>query len=187
MPGAWHELGPFTVFDLETTGMNPRFDRIVEMAAIHVDVDGCETRFQSLVNPGCPIPWAATNVHHITNEMVADAPKFHEIAPKFLELAHGSVLVAHNARFDLGFLQESLARCGNQPWNGKTMDTVRLARTTFAGLPSYSLQNLRISLNLPDPPGLDPHRAGADVEWTVFLLRRILETLLQRQAPSARG
>jgi len=178
----WHELGPFTIFDVETTGMNPVKCRIVEIAAIHVDIDGNETRFQTLVNPGCPIPWSASNIHHITDEMVADAPTFNDIAPEFMALATGSVLVAHNARFDLGFLQESLARCGRQPWHGRTMDTIKLARTAFAGLPSYSLQNLRISLNLPDPPGLTAHRAGADVEWTVYLLRRILETLLDRQS-----
>jgi len=108
----WHEFGPFTVFDVETTGMSPVHNRIVEIAAARIDQNGTITRFQSLVNPGCPIPPQVSCVHLITDEMVADAPKFHEVGYKFLDMARGSTLVAHNARFDLGFLQESLARCG---------------------------------------------------------------------------
>lgn len=181
MASRWHELGPFTVFDLETTGMSPVNDRIVEIAAVRVDTDGTETRFQSLVNPGRPIPWSASRIHRITDDMVASAPTFTQVAYRFMDLAKDSILVAHNARFDLGFLQESLARTGHKTWPGKTMDTVRLARNTFTGLPSYSLQNLRVSLQLPDPPGhVQAHRAGADVEWTLHLLRMILESLAAR-------
>ena len=174
----WHELGPFTVFDLETTGLSPTRDRIVEIAAVHVDLDGTVTRFQSLVNPGCPIPYAASRVHNITDAMVRSAPTFREIAPQFLDLARHSTLVAHNARFDLGFLQESLARGGNELWKGKTMDTLKLSRRAFAGLPSYSLQHLRHALALPEVSG-EAHRAGADAEWTMHLLRVILSALLQ--------
>ncbi len=175
----WHELGPFTIFDLETTGLSPSRDRIVEIAAIRIELDGATTRFQSLVNPGCPIPAAATRVHNISNEMVSAAPTFRNVAPEFMTLARGSTLVAHNARFDLGFLQESLFRAGHELWKGQTMDTLKLTRQVFAGLPSYSLQNLRFSLDLPQVAG-QAHRAGDDVEWTLHLLRKILTTLLHR-------
>lgn len=174
----WHELGPFTIFDLETTGFSPSRDRIVEIAAVHVDIDGTETRFQSLINPGCPIPPAASRVHNITDDMVANFPSFRNVIPEFMQLAKGSTLVAHNARFDLGFLQESLFRSGHEIWRGNTMDTMKLAQQTFAGLPSYSLQNLRAVLNLPEVSGT-AHRAGADVEWTRHLLGRILTELLR--------
>ena len=175
----WHELGPFTIFDLETTGLSPSRDRIVEIAAIRIEIDGAETRFQSLINPGCRIPLAATRVHNISDAMVADAPTFHDAIPKFMELASDSTLVAHNARFDLGFLQESLSRSGRELWKGNTMDTVKLTRQAVAGLPSYSLQSLRFTLGLPDVSG-QAHRAGADVEWTLHLLRKTLNALLQR-------
>ena len=108
----WYELGPFTVFDLETTGMSPVNDRIVEIAAMRVEVTGEYSQFHTLLNPSRAIPPGATRVHHITNEMVAEAPRFQHIAHDFLEFARNSTLVAHNARFDLGFLQESLARTG---------------------------------------------------------------------------
>lgn len=177
----WYELGPFTVFDVETTGMSARNHRIVEIAAIHIEKDGTMSRYESLVNPGCLIPDRAMNIHHITNEMVADAPNFRQVGFEFIEFVDKSTLVAHNARFDLSFLQESLVRCGLPQWRGKTMDSLRLFKQAYAGLPSYSLQNLRQAFNLQDPrPGLQAHRAAADVEWTVQLLEIAFTALLEK-------
>jgi DNA polymerase III epsilon subunit family exonuclease len=177
----WYELGPFTIFDVETTGMSAKYDRIVEIAALHVETNGNISRYESLVNPGCTIPDKAINVHRITNEMVAEAPKFRQVGFEFLEFADKSTLVAHNARFDLSFLQESLVRCGLPQWRGKTLDSLRLFKQAYSGLPSYSLQNLRQSFNLQDlRPGLQPHRAAADVEWTAQLLEIAFKALLER-------
>lgn len=162
----WHELGPFTIFDVETTGMSPENDRIVELAAVRIDRDGTLTRFQSLVNPGRRIPPKAVSVHHITDEMVSGAPRFAEVGRKFLTLAEESTLVAHNAFFDLGFLQESLARTGLPLWKGKTLDSLRLVKRTHPGLASYSLQNLRVFFQLESDRSMNAHRAAADVEWT---------------------
>lgn len=178
----WHELGPFTVFDVETTGMSPANDRIVELAAIRVEADGTLQRFQTLIHPGRPIPAAATAVHHISDEMVSTAPRFKEAVRGFLKLAEESTLVAHNALFDLGFLQESLARTGLPLWNGKTLDSLRLLRKTHPGLPSYSLQSLRAYFQLPSEKGMNAHRAGADVEWTVKVLEIALTEALRRSA-----
>lgn len=173
----WHELGPFTIFDLETTGMSAVRDRIVEIAAVHVDVDGSHSRFHSLVNPGVGIPPNVTSVHGITNEMVADAPPFARVGREFLEFARSSTLVAHNARFDLAFLQESLFRHGLPVWRDKTMDSIPLIKRAFPGLPSYSLQALRHRFGLGDGFG-QAHRAGADVEWTLEIFQMTMKTLL---------
>ena len=173
----WFDYGPFTVFDLETTGMSPVNDRIVEIAAMRIDLNGEYSEFHTLLNPGRNIPAGASRVHHITNDMVADAPRFQHIGHDFLEFARNSTLVAHNARFDLSFLQESLARCGLPLWHGNTMDSLLLVRKLYPGLPSYSLQNLRGVLKLDRPEDdLSAHRAGDDVVWTM----RLLETLLKR-------
>ena len=89
--------------------------------------------------------------------------------------------MAHNARFDLAFLQESLARTGLPLWKGKTMDSLKLVRQVFKGLPSYSLQNLRRTFQLKDTmDNQQAHRAMADVEWTVQLLEIIFSELLRR-------
>ena len=176
----WYELGPFTVFDFETTGMSPVFDRVVELAALRIDSDGGMSSFHSLVNPGRAIPPGVSCIHHITDDMVADAPHFAAVARDFLEFADSSTLVAHNARFDLGFLQEGLARCGLPLWKGKTIDSLRLAKRCFPGLASYRLQNLRLELRLDDEPGNDQaHRAGADVFWTAQVLKLALERALR--------
>ena len=174
----WYELGPFTVFDVETTGMSPVGDRIVELAALRVNQDGSEQEFHTLVNPGRSIPQDVIAVHHITDEMVIDAPQFSTVGKMFIEFAKGSTLAAHNARFDLGFLQESLARCGLPLWDGKTIDTVRLMRKVHPGLPSYRLQSLRVYFHLESKEGMQAHRANSDVRWTMELLEMALTKAL---------
>ncbi|MEA4862600.1 MAG: PolC-type DNA polymerase III [Victivallaceae bacterium] len=177
----WFELGPFTVFDVETTGMSPSRDRIVELAAIRMETDGALSRFHHLVNPGRAIPRGVQTIHHISDEMVVNAPRFHEIGYNFLDFAEGSTLVGHNARFDLGFLQESLYRESLPLWQGKTLDTLKLSRRVFKNLPGYSLQSLRRQFKL-DAEGDDlaAHRAFADVEWTLRLLEKLFTELLNQ-------
>jgi len=185
----WYELGPFTVFDVETTGLSPRSDRMVELAAVRIDRDGTRSEFHTLLNPGRPIPAGATRIHHITDDMVAEAPHFPRVGLSFLKFIDGSTLVAHNARFDLGFLQESLHRGGMPLWRGRTMDTILLSRRVYPELASRKLQDLRGLLNLPDPCAGEgqAHRAGADVEWTVELLKHLLECILAQRGEQAAG
>ena len=82
---SWHEMGPFTVFDLETTGMSPVRDRIVEIGAVRVETNGTLSYFETLVNPAIPIPLQVSRVHGIDNGMVADAPRFKDAAYAFLD------------------------------------------------------------------------------------------------------
>jgi len=173
----WMKSGPFTVFDFETTGMSPKRDEIVEIGAVRMDVNGNLTRFESLVNPCIPIPARATSVHGITDEMVYKSPVFKDIAGKFLKFIDGSKLVAHNARFDYSFLQESLMRNGFQPLNGGVYDSVILTRKAFPGLPAYSLQALQRGFYLQcDYPG-KAHRAGYDAELTMRLFGIVMDKL----------
>ena len=182
----WFELGPFTVFDVETTGMSPVRDRIVQIGAVRIDRDGFISRYQTLVNPGKAIPPGVICVHHITDEMVADAPNFSRAGREFLAFAHDSTLVAHNARFDLSFLQESLARTGLPLWKGRTLDTLRLVKTTHPGLPSYRLQALRAIFHLESDDTMQAHRADADVEWTLQVLEIALKAAMAASAARAK-
>lgn len=176
-PSRWFHLGPFTVFDIETTGMSPARDRIIEIAAIRIDVDGSQTEFQALVNPGRRIPAAVSRIHHITDDMVADADDFSRVGEGFLELSQDSILVAHNARFDLSFLQESLQRESLGVWKGKAMDSIPIIKQAYPGLPSYSLQYLKTRFGLGDGTG-QAHRALVDVGWTVEVLSLALQAIL---------
>jgi DNA polymerase III subunit epsilon len=173
----WYKLGPFTIFDVETTGMSPVYHRIVEIAAIKIGVDGEVEKFSSLINPNTSIPFSVSKIHGITNEMVMNKAGFDEVGGRFIDFAHGTALVAHNARFDLGFLQESLAREGLNLWNGKTMDTIPLIKQAYPGLKSYSLQYLRQVFNLKADVG-PAHRAFADVEWTLEIFEMTMKKLL---------
>ena len=177
----WYELGPFTIFDIETTGLSPKNNRIVEIAAVRIEFNGEQERFQSLVNPECFIPRHAEAVHHISNEDVKDMPTFEEVGQEFLAFAAGSTLVAHNAKFDLAFLQESLARYNLPLWNNKTMDSIPIIKCAFPGLPSYSLQNLRSQFSLGAGFDGPAHRAFADVVWTLEIFSMAMQGILDKQ------
>ncbi|MCK5845385.1 MAG: 3'-5' exonuclease [Victivallales bacterium] len=181
----WHEHGPFVIFDLETTGMSAMRDRIVEIAGIRVETDGERSKFHSLVNPRIPIPYHAKNVHGISDDDVAGAPMFSKVGIQFLDFARDATLVAHNAKFDLSFLQESLARTGRPLWKGKTMDSIKIIKTAYPGLPSYSLQNLRATFNLGSEFDGPAHRAFADVEWTLEIFEMAMKGLMKGYADSA--
>lgn len=178
MKKKWYELGAFTIFDTETTGMSPKFDRIVEIAAIRVDPDGTQSRFNSLINPRCPIPFNVSRIHNITDDMVADSPSFDEVGRAFLDFSENSTLVAHNAKFDLGFLQENLNRENIALWSGKTLDSIPIIKSAFPGLSSYSLQNLRLHFGLGIEFDGPAHRAFADVEWTLEIFQMAMQRLI---------
>lgn len=175
----WHKSGPFTVFDIETTGMSPVRDRIIEIAGVRVDADGTFSRFETLINPAMPIPYRVTQVHGIDDTMVAEAPCFSDAAYQFLDFIKGSRLVAHNARFDLSFLQESLSRVGLPLWKGGAYDSIILIRKAYPGLPSYSLQSLRRSLALSDDCPGTAHRAAFDAELTMEAFGMAMKRLHQ--------
>ena len=179
MAEKWHELGPYTVFDFETTGMSPVRDRPVEIGAVRIETDGSMSRYTSLINPQMPITRRAVSVHGITDEMVSGAPPFEEVGAQFLEFAKDSKLVAHNARFDLAFLQESLHRCGLLIWNAGAYDSIAIVRKAFPGMPSYSLQSLRLSLSLGREISGDAHRAMFDAELTAELFGLAMNRLYQ--------
>lgn len=178
MAESWLRLGPFTVFDLETTGLLPSRDRIIEIGAVRIDPDGAISRFSTLIDPAGPIPPKATAVNGITNEMVSGAPFFKEAAFQFLDFIGSSRLVTHNARFDLAFLQESLARSGMQTLKNGAYDSITLIRKAFPNLPSYRLQSLRTTLHLPVPEG-DPHRAAFDAELTLHAFSLAMKQLCE--------
>ncbi len=176
MSPTWQSHGPFTVFDVETTGMSPQQDRIVEIAALRHETDGTVRSFHSLVNPERPIPYAAVSVHKITDAMVAGAPPFSKVAQDFLSFADGSILVAHHAEFDLAFLQEGLLRDGLPLWSGRTLDSIGVIKKVFPGLPSYSLGNLSAFFGFAFRDGVS-HRALNDVEVTSSLFGMALDKL----------
>ncbi len=168
----------FTVFDVETTGLEARKGhRIIEIAGLRIDngeIDETRT-FVSLVNPEREIPWEAKQVNKISDEQVRLAPTIDQVLPKFLEFAQGSILVAHNATFDMSFLDCEKEFCWGYVELPECLCTMRLSQTAFPQEFGHSLDAVTRRLNLTKP--IDRHRALPDVILTAHALLRMLEKL----------
>lgn len=160
----------YAIIDIETTGSKAMRDRITEIAIVLHDGDKIINQWQSLINPECYVPYYITELTGISQEMVQDAPKFYEIAKTVVELTEGSVFVAHNVRFDYGFIRAEFQRLG-YTFTRKQLCTVRLSRKSFPGLRSYSLGNLINHFNIPVDAR---HRAMADTLATVKIFEKII-------------
>jgi ATP-dependent DNA helicase DinG len=162
----------FVVFDFETTGFSPERDRIIEIGAVRIE-NGMQTAtFHALVNPGCTIPQAIRDLTGIHDGDVASAPPIADILPEWLRFVEGAVLVAHNAAFDLGFLNAALEENGYLPYLGEWVDTVELAQILWPREPSYSLEALCRNRAIPHER---PHRALADAQATADLFLRLMQ------------
>lgn len=143
----------FVVFDTETTGLNPQVDEICQIAALRI-VNGKivdSERFDTLVNPARHIPAASTAVHHITNDMVQDAPSVLEALTRFHRFADGAVLIAHNAPFDMAFLQRREGAIGAR-FDQPILDTVLCSAILFGQSAEHTLDALcaRLSITIPE-------------------------------------
>ena len=132
---------PLVFLDLETTGINAVHDRITEVGLIEVGRGGRATEWSTLVNPGVRIPPAIQSITGITDDMVALAPAFSEIAPSLLARLEGKLLVAHNARFDYGFLRNEFRRAGHR-YASRVLCTVKLSRKLYPGEARHNLDAL---------------------------------------------
>ena len=168
---------PFVVVDVETTGGQPDgADRVTEVAAVHVDGAQVALAFHSLVNPGRPIPWHIQRLTGIDDDMVRDAPRFRDIAGEFAAHLAGRVFVAHNARFDWGFLTAEMRRARGLGLSGSMLCTVRLTRMLLPALESRGLDSVAQYFGVENPAR---HRAGGDALVTAQVLERLL--LLARE------
>lgn len=175
-------LPSYVVLDLETTGGNAVNDRITEIAAVRID-NGVETaRWSTLLNPGVRIPPFIQSLTGITDAMVEDAPTFAQVAKSLLELLDGAVFVAHNVRFDHGFVLNELARL-DVALKVKTLCTVRLSRRLY---PQHKGHGLDAILQRHGLQTQARHRAMGDVEvvlaWLDVATRELGAEALQREA-----
>ncbi len=169
-------LPALTIFDIETTGLDPRRGhRIIELAGVRIQngVIVPEQTFLSFVNPERDIPFEAKQIHKISDEHVAHAPTIDVVLPQFLEFAHGSVLVAHNAQFDYGFLEAEKQFCWGYTDLPECLCSMRLSQNVF---PTDFRHNLdvvcqRLGLTMQG----DRHRALDDAMVTAQALLKMLE------------
>ncbi|MBT3983721.1 MAG: GIY-YIG nuclease family protein [Bacteriovoracaceae bacterium] len=131
----------FAIIDIETTGLRTGDNKITEIGILIHNGKKVIDSFSTLINPQRSIPSMISSLTGITDEMVEDAPKFYEVAKKIVEITDGMIFVAHNARFDYGFIKKEFSELGYS-YQRKNLCTVRLAKEYFPGLRSYSLSKL---------------------------------------------
>ncbi len=159
--------------DLETTGTNPVADRITEIGLVEVDASGKAVHWSSLVNPEVPIPSFIQGLTGISNAMVKDAPTFAELAPALHDRLQGALFIAHNARFDYGFLRNAFSEAG-LPYKADVLCTVKLSRALYPGERKHNLDSLieRHALKADAR-----HRALADADLLWQLWQKLKATL----------
>lgn len=160
----------YAIIDVETTGTGASYGKITEIAIVLHNGEAVTETYNTLINPECNIPWNITRLTGITNDMVAGAPKFYEVAKKIVELTAGRIFVAHNAQFDYSFVKEEFKRLGYD-FKRKTICTVKLGRKLLPGHRSYSLGNICADLGIQI---MDRHRAIGDALATAKLFDILL-------------
>ncbi len=169
-------LPAITVFDVETTGLDPLLGhRIIEIAAVRIENGEIlgNSPFHTLVNPERPIPPEAAHINNIRNEDLEGSPAIDEVIPMFLDFAKNSILAAHNAEFDLGFLNNEKQLCWGYVDIPECVCTLKLSRNLFPREFGHSLDKVALRLGLTIPPRL--HRAIPDVMLTAKALLKLLE------------
>lgn len=168
----------FVCIDCETTGLDPKQDRIIEVAAMRFSASEVFDQYESLVNPQCVIPETSIAIHHITPEMVADKPTIDTILPHLLQFIGKSVIVGHGVGFDVDVIATAAERAGIPCTlrHNLIIDTLRLARL-YGDSPTNSLEQLRRHFNIENEGA---HRAMSDVIVNVevfkFLSKRYKST-----------
>lgn len=176
----------FCAVDTETTGVkvyetNPENPdnkkiccRVIEIGAVLFNKDGVISNFDVLINPQISLPYFITNLTHITDEMLCSKPSFSEISDDFLDFLDGeeTILLAHNAQFDLRFLNAELENCGKNHLKNHAVDTLRLSRIAFPNRESWTLQNLAADFGIEV---LAAHRANDDARVCMEIFKKCLE------------
>ena len=168
----------YCVLDLETTGLSAKTEKITEIGIMKVKNGEVLEEFCEFVNPEKPIPQRVQEITNITDDMVKDAPTIEEMFPKVLEFIKGTVLVAHNATFDIGFLK-TIAKDLGYEFNFTYVDTLPLARKLYPELKKHKLGKIAEYLKIKVEVA---HRALDDVDTTVKVLREMMKTLKERGA-----
>ncbi|MBL7747954.1 MAG: GIY-YIG nuclease family protein [Chitinophagaceae bacterium] len=161
----------YAIVDIETTGGYAAANSITEISVHLHDGNRVTETYETLINPGQPIPYYIQSMTGITDKMVATAPRFEEVAEKIYELLNNRIFIAHNVNFDYSFVKGHLKEAGFD-LNIKKLCTVRLSRKIFPGLQSYSLGKLCNALGITIT---DRHRAGGDTAATVKVFELLLK------------
>lgn len=176
-PGKGHSLLTIpqdcTVIDTETTGYDPYWDEIIEIAALRVRGGKIVDCFSSLIRPAATVDNFITQLTGITNDELAAAPDIQEVLPQFLDFVGNDVVVGHNAHFDVNFIYDAAAGFLNRPFVNDIVDTMRLARHALPDLDSHSLSSVAAALGVTR---VGEHRSLGDCKTTYAVLQALAAT-----------
>src|SRR5690625_1146931 len=172
------EPATYVVFDVETTGLSAVYDTIIELAGVKIRGGEIIDRFESFANPNKPISQTITDLTGITDDMVKDAPQIDGVLKDFHEWTKETVLVAHNASFDIGFLNQGYQKISYPKITNPVIDTLELARFLFPQLGNHRLNTLCKHLDIELT---QHHRAIYDAEATGYLFWKMLQNLLEKE------
>ncbi|MCM1321656.1 MAG: 3'-5' exonuclease [Bacteroides sp.] len=164
----------FTAVDTETTGLHLKKDRIIEIGAVRFNKDGIISRFGTLVQPPRSVSPNASKVNGITDDMLLSAPAAEDVLPAFMNFTRGSKFAAHNAGFDISFLNKELTLCGMEqlkPPAVPAADTLFMARKLFPGLEKYTQAKLAEHFLIPVHHA---HRAEDDARVCMEIFLKII-------------
>jgi len=175
----------YVLFDLETTGISCYNDEVIEISAVKVRNGKVVDEFSELVNPGMPIPYAASAVNNITDKMVAKAPSFEEILPAFLEFIGDDILVGHNINsFDMKFIYRDCEKYWNKTISNDYIDTLKIAAVVFPDWRHRRLSDLAEYYGLST---VGAHRALADCKMNQVVFEKMGEVLASGMSVAGDG
>jgi len=168
----YEEGAVFTAFDTETTALSPSSGRIMELGAVKFNKDGIIDKWNTLINPECQIPPFISNLTHITQNMVSNKPFMKSVLPDFLDLISDTILIAHNAQFDLNFLNAECNWADIPSTRNKVIDTLQYSKWAFPEAERHKLDYLADYLKLKKGSS---HRAFDDADTCRQLFIRCTE------------
>lgn len=171
----------FTIVDVETTGGSPFFNRVIEIGLLRIEKGEVVEEYQTLLNPGIPIPEFITNMTGISDEDVIDKPTFEDLADEIIAKFENAIFVAHNSQFDYGFLKEEFRRLG-YGFKVEQLCTVKLSRTLF---PEFKRHNLTELIERYKFECKSRHRAFDDAKVLWDFLQHVHTNLPEKQLAAA--
>ena len=171
------KLSDYTIIDLETTGLDPKYDEIIELGAVRVRNGKIEETFQRLVKPDNPIDQFITNLTGITNEMLKDAPKIDKILPEYIAFIGEDKIVGHNVNFDINFIYDKYYEMSKKAFNNSFVDTLRMARKVLKELDHHRLSDLRAFYKIDSKE----HRSIDDCITTFEVYNRLWNDAEERE------
>lgn len=173
-------VSSYCVFDLETTGISPKNDKIIEISSVKVKDGKIIDEFSTLVNPGIPIPFYATEVNNITDKMVKDAPSIEEALKEFVSFVGDYVLIGHNIhQFDMKFIYREMNDCFGKGMENDYLDTLFMARRALPDLSHHTLQDLAEYYGVSTEGA---HRALFDCKMNQIVYENLAEELKKSSA-----